>query len=93
VLETTVRRLAVLGYEWPLGSVVVSVSPEAKFDPEIVSVYPLASATQVGHEALETLGVGAGGGATLKVVEPLLPLELSTTTLHVPAVPVGGMTW
>jgi hypothetical protein len=43
------------------------------------------------QEALDTLGVGVGGGETANEVDPLLPVELLTYTLHVPAVPVGGM--
>jgi hypothetical protein len=31
------------------------------------------------------------GDPTLNVVEALFPLELSTTTVHVPPVPVGGI--
>jgi hypothetical protein len=56
----------------------VSVSPEAKLLPEIVSVYVPPSATQDGQVALETLGVGTGGVATLNVVEPLFPAALFT---------------
>jgi hypothetical protein len=50
------------------------------------------SATHDEHDALDTLGVGAGGGEpTMNVVEALLaPALFDTYTLHVPAVPVGG---
>jgi hypothetical protein len=70
---------------------MVSVSSEAKLLPETVSVYVPPSAMQDEHEALDTVGAGDTPGATLNGAEPLLPLGLSTTTLHVPPVPVGGM--
>jgi hypothetical protein len=70
---------------------MVSVSPEAKLLPETVSVYVPPSAMQDEQEALET--AGGAGGATMKVVEPLLPFGPSTATVHVPAEPAGGMIW
>jgi hypothetical protein len=70
VLDTTVRRLAVLAYVWPEGSVVLSVSLVAKFDPYTMSVCALPSAVQDEHFALDTFGVSAAGALTLKVVGP-----------------------
>jgi hypothetical protein len=87
--DTTVRRFDELWYVVPVGAVMVRVSPEAKLLPRTVRVYVLPSATHDEHDALDTVGVA--GGTTLNVVDPLLPLELSTMTLQVPAVPMGGM--
>jgi hypothetical protein len=72
-----------------VGAVIVRVSPGAKLLPRMVRVYVLPSATHDEHDALDTVGVA--GGATVNIVDPLLPLELSTITLHVPAVPMGGI--
>jgi hypothetical protein len=57
---------------------MVSVSPDAKLLPYTFNVYVPPSATHDEHEALEMLGVGVGGEVTVKVVDPLFPLELLT---------------
>jgi hypothetical protein len=59
-----------------------------------LSVYVPPSATQDEHDALEIVGAGAAGEATVNVTpEECVPSNALTTELHVPAVPVGGMIW